>query len=260
MEFERITVTKRGIEVQQQLKQILGFKDNRQIGTIRKKEYSENVLSRQKEQEIHTSSFLEPRQDKQEQINMFLTNRFSNRQKYIKKEMEKLDQRKTKFGGSFQSESHRSFKCLDFRQMQYLKSKYTEGFFLTKQNQQFKMLSKPQGQEMQQGEDKYLAFKQAKLERMIKKHEQFNFQTQSIPTYEKGSKREPNFMSELVKSMEKREISSRVESIKEINQKFGNSVDLLEYQSLSKERFQESMSNLHFNKYERLWKTLRVGK
>ncbi|CAD8056108.1 unnamed protein product [Paramecium primaurelia] len=260
MEFERITVTKRGIEVQQQLKQILGVKESKQFGTIRKKEYSENLLRKQKEQEIHTSSFLEPILDKQEQMNVFLTNRFTNRQKFIKKEMEKFSQKKTKFGGSFQSESHRSFKCLDFRQMQYLKSKYTEGFFLTKQNQQFKMLSKPQGQEMHQREDKQLEFKQAKFERMLRKHEQFNLQTQSIPTYEKGIKREPNFMSELVKQMEKREISSRVESIKEINQKFGNSVDLLEYNCFSKERFQETISNVHFNKYEKLWKTLRVGK
>lgn len=44
-------------------------------------------------------------------------------------------------------------------------------------------------------------------------------------------------MSDLVKSMEKKEISSRVESIKEINQKFGNNLDLLEYHSLRKERF-----------------------
>ncbi|CAD8079500.1 unnamed protein product [Paramecium sonneborni] len=129
MEFERITVTKRGLEVQQQLKQILGFKEYKQARTIRKKDQSDNILNKQQEQGICNPDLLEPKVETSEQIQLFLTNRFkNNRQKYIQKDIGNNSQSKKKFGCSFQNETNRSFKYLDFRQMQYLKTNILKGF------------------------------------------------------------------------------------------------------------------------------------
>ncbi|CAD8078321.1 unnamed protein product [Paramecium sonneborni] len=262
MSCQRITVTKRGVELQEQLKEIL--KKNQKILRLEhQQDNSGDILKKQnigKEQFGGYIDLLEQRLNSPEKIKVFLNQRFNNQPKFIQKEVEKVSQKIYNYGNS-QFRSHHSLPSLDFRQIQHLKTKYSDGFW----NSQNLSMSgntfyKPKDEEIKTRKVNYLMFQEAKIERMITKYDKFNEKAQFIPSFEKGKQKNANLATELLKAMEIKDTETRVESIQEINQKHAQNLDLLEYNSQRKERFHQNITELHNKKYKRYWDNLRVGK
>ncbi|CAD8163505.1 unnamed protein product [Paramecium octaurelia] len=262
MSCQRITVTKRGVELQEQLREIL--KKNQKILKLEpQQDSSSDLLKRQnigKEQFGGYIELLEQRLNSQEKIKVFLNQRFNNQPKFIQKEVEKVSQKIYNYGNS-QFRSHHSLPSLDFRQVQHLKTKYSDGFW----NSQNLSMSgntfyKPKDEEVKTRKINYLMFQEAKIERMITKYDKFNEKAQFIPSFEKGKKKSQNLATELLKAMETKDAETRVESIQEINQKHAQDLDLMEYNSQRRERFLQTMTELHNKKYKRYWRKLRVAK
>ncbi|CAD8163951.1 unnamed protein product [Paramecium octaurelia] len=262
MSCQRITVTKRGVELQEQLKDIL--KKNQKIHKIEhQRDNSSDLLKRQnigKEQFGGYLELLEQKMNSPEKIKVFLNQRFSNQPKFIQKEVEKVSQKIYNYGNS-QFRSHHSLPSLDFRQVQHLKTKYSDGFW---NSQNLSMTGntffKPKDDEVKTRKVNYLMFQEAKIERMITKYDKFNEKAQFIPSFEKGKQKNSNLATELLKAMEKKDNETRVESIQEINQKHAQNLDLMEYNSQRRERFHQTMTELHNKKYKHHWDNLRVGK
>ncbi|CAD8065980.1 unnamed protein product [Paramecium primaurelia] len=262
MSCQRITVTKRGVELQEQLKEVL--KKNQKILKLeQQRDSSGDLLKRQnigKEQFGGYIDLMEQRMNSPGKIQVFLNQRFSNQPKFIQKEVEKVSQKIYNYGNS-QFKSHHSLPSLDFRQVQHLKTKYNDGFW----NSQNLSMSgntfyKPKDEEVKTRKVNYLMFQEAKIERMITKYDKFNEKAQFIPSFEKGKQKNSNLATELLKAMEKKDTVTRVESIQEINQKHAQNLDLMEYNSQRRERFHQTMTELHNKKYKRHWDNLRVGK
>ncbi|CAD8073708.1 unnamed protein product [Paramecium primaurelia] len=262
MSCQRITVTKKGIELQEQLREIL--KKNQKIFKLEhRQDSSGDLLKRQnigKEQFGGYINLLEQRLNSPEKIKVFLNQRFSNQPKFIQKEVEKVSQKIYNYGNS-QFRSHHSLPSLDFRQVQQLKTKYNDGFW---NSQNLSMTGntffKPKDEEIKTRKINYLMFQEAKIERMITKYDKFNEKAQFIPSFEKGKQKNLNLATELLKAMEIKDTETRVESIQEINQKHAQNLDLMEYNSQRRERFHQTMTELHNKKYKRYWDNLRVGK
>ncbi|CAK78082.1 unnamed protein product (macronuclear) [Paramecium tetraurelia] len=264
MSCQRITVTKRGVELQEQLKDILKknqkiHKIEHQRGVFIQQYYVDNSSDPLKRQNIGKEQFggylelLEQKMNSPEKIKVFLNQRFSNQPKFIQKEVEKVSQKIYNYGNS-QFRSHHSLPSLDFRQVQHLKTKYSDGFW---NSQNLSMTGntffKPKDDEVKTRKVNYLMFQEAKIERMITKYDKFNEKAQFIPSFEKGKQKNSNLATELLKAMEKKDNENK-SGIHSRNQ----------LETCLKSRFngiQQLKKGAISSNYDRHhWDNLRVGK
>ncbi|KAM3143080.1 hypothetical protein pb186bvf_004898 [Paramecium bursaria] len=239
---QRIIFTKKGIELQEQLKleQKKELPKENPALTAYSKQFYEKEQAKEQKVESKLSS---PKYVKE-----YLSGKFdkSDNALFIKRELDKISSRVIKLGS--RTGSHTHLPSLDFKQKQFLKTKYnnsaekldtmsiTSGTFYKTQQDDNKQKS-------------YILFQESKLDRMIKKFERFTQKTKDMPRYLKNQPRID--ISTMLKAIQSEE--TRVESLQELNSRLGEQLALMSYNSAYDERQKQAMQELHYKRYMKQW-------